>query len=566
MKKIIFSVLIGLVSCATIVFGQATPNLQLLVAAGSAKAVKIQVLSGAFGDSLRAGRNIAADLALSKTADADAVIQQQGCSKIVSDVKGKFALIRRGVCFFDQKCRNAQLAGAVGVIVYNHTAAQPLIFMGEATDSLKGKVTIPVGFISFEDGEALVKMLAAGAVKTTYRSPGLSQANAAFARFTPKSQLIPLDSMEVVVGNPGTTPVTGIVNTVVIKTPDGKSQTLSTPTATLPGKVGSYEIDFPRFTPVDKGDYTFTFTCSAYPQDTIVQKLTVTDNIFGLDDGNVLPASEGVNPTDDNYLAGKKRYHIGAIYRTGATAPVATQATFGLANPTAPKLKGREIAIVLYDLDPKTTGKPLHNVTPAPQNYDQFKAVAFGSYIVKGTEKKNELLNVALEAADGAKKLALKANGYYLLSAQYECSACADTIRPSFTSAGNISYPDLASTVVTNNFFWAGWSGNTQHVLRLQLEGTPTAASDLPVENGKVAIYPNPVKDLLTLELVQEAQKTKKVTVELFDINGVLFRRIRNQDVSNGRIFLDTSDFASGVYIVSVKSDGFVATKKFVKE
>jgi PA domain/Secretion system C-terminal sorting domain len=567
MKKSIFSVFVCLAGFVAIAFGQTTPNLQLLVTAGTSKPIRLQVQSGAFGDSLRTGKTIVGDLALSKTADADAVITQQACTKVVTDLKGKFALVRRGVCNFDLKCRNAQLAGAVAVIVYNHTAAQPLIFMGTATDSVKNKITIPVGFISNEDGEALVKQLAAGAtVKATYRSPGLSQANASYARMTPKSQLLPLDSIEAIIGNPTNTAIPNVTSTVVIKTPDGKSQTITTPAATLPGKIGSYDINFPTFKPVDKGEYTFTFTCSIYPEDTIVQKLNVTDNIFGLDDGNILAASEGLTPNTESYLTGKKRYHIGAIYRTNATTAVATQATFGLANATAPKLKGRDVSVIIYDLDPKATGKPEHNTNPAPQNYDRFKAVAFGSYTIKGTEKKNELLNVALESADGAKKVSLKANGYYLVSAQYDCAACADTIAPAFSFAGNISYPDLASTVVTNNFYWSGWQGNAQHVLRLQLESLIIAANDLPIENGKISSYPNPVKNFLTLELAQDAPKNNKVTVELFDINGVLFRRLRNQDVANGRIFLDTSDFASGVYIVSVKAEGFVATKKFVKE
>jgi PA domain/Secretion system C-terminal sorting domain len=569
MKKSIFSVLMFSLCCVAVAFGQTTPNLQLIVTAGTGKPIKLQVQSGAFGDSLRTGKTLVGDIALSKTADADALVSQQACGKVVNDLKGKFALVRRGVCNFDLKCRNAQLAGATAVIVYNHTAAQALIFMGAATDSVKNKITIPVGFISNEDGEALVKQLAAGTVvKATYRSPGLSQANAAFARMTPKSQLLPLDSMEVIIGNPNNTAIPNVVNTVLIKKPDGKTETLTTPAATLPNKIGSYDINFPTFKPTDKGEYTFTFTCSIYPEDTIVQKLVVTDNIFGLDDGNVLANSEGLVPNTESYITGKKRYHVGAIYRTNATTAVATQATFGLSNAitAATKLKGREIAVILYDLDPKATGKPEHNTNPAPQNYDRFKAVAFGSYLIKGTEKKNELLNVVLESADGAKKVNLKANGYYLVSAQYDCAACADTIAPAFTFAGNITYPDLASTVVTNSFYWAGWQGNAQHVLRLQLESIIIAANDLPLENGKVSVYPNPVKNLLTLELAQDAPKNNKATVELFDINGVLFRRLRNQDVASGRILLDTSDFASGVYIVSVKTEGFVATKKFVKE
>lgn len=48
-----------------------------------------------------------------------------GCEPITSDVNGKIALIDRGTCAIAIKTKNAQNAGAVGVIIANNTAANP---------------------------------------------------------------------------------------------------------------------------------------------------------------------------------------------------------------------------------------------------------------------------------------------------------------------------------------------------------------------------------------------------------------------------------------------------------
>ena len=49
-----------------------------------------------------------------------------GCTTITEDLTGKIALIDRGACTFKTKVRNAQLKGAIGVLVANNTVGFPL--------------------------------------------------------------------------------------------------------------------------------------------------------------------------------------------------------------------------------------------------------------------------------------------------------------------------------------------------------------------------------------------------------------------------------------------------------
>ena len=65
-----------------------------------------------------------------------------GCEAIRNDVKGKIALIDRGTCTFKRKVVNAELAGAIGVVIVNNRVGAPPI-MGNG-DPAATMVNIPV--------------------------------------------------------------------------------------------------------------------------------------------------------------------------------------------------------------------------------------------------------------------------------------------------------------------------------------------------------------------------------------------------------------------------------------
>ncbi|ALT78830.1 hypothetical protein AT984_18215 [Paucibacter sp. KCTC 42545] len=81
-----------------------------------------------------------------------------------ADVAGKIALVDRGVCGFAVKVKNAQLNGAIGVIVGNNAAG--LINMGGADAT----ITIPSLSISQADATALKAQT--GVVASLQRGPG----------------------------------------------------------------------------------------------------------------------------------------------------------------------------------------------------------------------------------------------------------------------------------------------------------------------------------------------------------------------------------------------------------
>jgi hypothetical protein len=70
-----------------------------------------------------------------------------------NSLSGKVALIRRGTCSFYEKSRNAQGAGAIGVVLYNN--APGLLSPSVAAPTGAPPVTIPVVGIQASDGAAL---------------------------------------------------------------------------------------------------------------------------------------------------------------------------------------------------------------------------------------------------------------------------------------------------------------------------------------------------------------------------------------------------------------------------
>lgn len=86
------------------------------------------------------------------TADYTVTTPANGCTAISEDLTGKIALIDRGVCTFTTKVRNAQTAGAVGVLIANNVAGDPTAM---AQDGTTPEPTIPAAMVGKAEGAAM---------------------------------------------------------------------------------------------------------------------------------------------------------------------------------------------------------------------------------------------------------------------------------------------------------------------------------------------------------------------------------------------------------------------------
>lgn len=70
-------------------------------------------------------------------------------------LSGRIPLILRGACLFEEKLNNARAAGAVGALVYTDQARPEPITMAV------GSATLPAAMVSYDDGVAIKRLLAA---------------------------------------------------------------------------------------------------------------------------------------------------------------------------------------------------------------------------------------------------------------------------------------------------------------------------------------------------------------------------------------------------------------------
>jgi hypothetical protein len=109
--------------------------------------------AAAFGPPLTA-RGLTGNVVLAETATG----ATDGCAQIVSAVSGGIALVDRGVCDFTVKVKNAQDAGAIGVLIADNVLSLPPIGL----TGVDATITIPSGRIALPDAQIIKANLAGG--------------------------------------------------------------------------------------------------------------------------------------------------------------------------------------------------------------------------------------------------------------------------------------------------------------------------------------------------------------------------------------------------------------------
>ena len=132
--------------------------------------------------------NVQGNLVLVDDGSSDPTL---GCNTLTNAtaINGNIAVIERGTCYFVDKVKNAQNAGAIAVLMINNVGGGPIIMGG--TDAT---ITIPAVMISKVDGQAILTGLASGtAINVTitnnntdlsfgYFVPGITHINDIVAR------------------------------------------------------------------------------------------------------------------------------------------------------------------------------------------------------------------------------------------------------------------------------------------------------------------------------------------------------------------------------------------------
>jgi hypothetical protein len=96
------------------------------------------------------------------------------------------------------------------------------------------------------------------------------------------------------------------------------------------------------------------------------------------------------------------------------------------------------------------------------------------------------------------------------------------------------------------------------------LRAAPTAANELKPINFDLNIYPNPTKESLNIDFV--LIENSSVKIEIYNANGQRFSSQVYPGSTSGKNHIETniSSLKAGIYWVSVQTDSFIETKKFI--
>jgi hypothetical protein len=90
----------------------------------------------------------------------------------------------------------------------------------------------------------------------------------------------------------------------------------------------------------------------------------------------------------------------------------------------------------------------------------------------------------------------------------------------------------------------------------IDIEHSPLASVEAPVEEKKVTVFPNPFSDHLEISLSHEDQE---VDIEISDMKGKIIMKDSN------KTFLNTQHFAKGLYLIAIMIRGNRHVQKIIK-
>lgn len=489
------------------------------------------------------------------------------CEAVVTDLTGKFALIRRGVCGFVNKVFNAQEAGAIGVVIVNHYAdpaqtGATIVGMLGGDGSISSQVTIPAIFIGRTTGEIITSELDNGnPVTVSFTVKSFYDPISSFSYHTPLSSALAVDAFRVNYINADDSDAVNASIQATITSPSGAVESLIGTSFVAP-LADSIVILDGSYLPTELGEYTVEWTNDQSPE-VLTGKFVMTEHTFAVDNGE-LNLSAG--PSADQFTTANLVYQVGGIVLTNADGATARYASFGVANGAeifTGDVNADQVLVILYDADFNNDGTIDFT---AGGSFNDLTPVAIGTYILDGTET-GDLVYVELEdLEDGDNLVALKPNGAYYITISYDGSEAGSGIAPRFVASEGTPYLNFPTTPLFLDQLYTGWAGLTVAV-RLHLDGfmVPTSTGEVTaLEASKVTLSPNPVRNMLNIEFALE-NMADRVNVGLLDMSGKLLGNYEYTQVANQTVQLDVNQLPAGTYFLSIVTPEGVRAEKFTK-
>lgn len=538
----------------------------------------------------------------------------------VTGVSGKWALIYRGNCEFGLKALNAQNAGAIGVIIWNHTPDE-LVNMGAGASG--ASVTIPVLFVTKQDGQAINNQLIGGQQVFISISPwgfgknhDLAFLNGSLA--ASPGMAIPLHQMDgtdipayrgytgALVANTGASTETNVkVKSTVTFTPGGS--TTPTPFYEDSAMVSTFSttdsvmtVVSPRsykFTPNQTGTYDVQYTLSADDVDEFTFDNT-QDYSFAI--------------TNDVFCRGRYDLNTGKPVITGYSRINSTTLpwTWG---PMFYNRKGgyqlKQLQFALTDQDTSTHAFPGGQFIDAyvfkwvDINGDQhitgdeltLKGAAVKEFIGLDSPKKVMTIDIGNPLDGQPATIVSEDTSYYWIAVNLgtDFRLSVDSRSNYFSRAWSAKYAttpsfdfwgpgilktkaDIVATDTVRAIPYGVTLANSAIIdsaayhqqfsvpaVALITSMWPVSVKNTNKIEEKFTVYPNPATDVLYTKL--SLDKPSNVYLKVMDDLGRQISVSRHTNVQNEALSVDVQNLAPGNYYVVLIADNKAMVKPFVK-
>lgn len=500
-------------------------------------------------------------------------ISQEGCATLTNDLTGKIAVIYRNTCNFSLKAYNAQMAGAIAVIIVNREDAG--ISMTAGPDGVN--VTIPVVILNKTDGSAMIAAMQGGTVPvvmfignkfgiyandigsgvdntiiaTQATTPSILAQSAADFSFTPGLAIV----------NYGTATQTNVYVTATIDAPGAPAAYTSTVgplTMVFKDTINIFDGNPETFAlfslpAYPLGEYTLNYTITlgmttadeATGDNSFTSNFYVSDDIYSYARLNMVDNEPVSMSYPMNYTQGYKsciRFNNANASRAGVeglyTSIKVDLDTFDL--------QAQEISLYAY------TWNDLATTFSATPTFLDFTQVAFAQYYPPASYVNGEEIFIPF-----AVPFILVDNTNYLFCIETQIPEPAfgydDIVNYNANSQilddviSPIYIDDIGTT--TDQWYAAGWNGNPAPSIGMKL--FPAAELGLvDATELKGIAYPNPASDNVTVAI----NATGAATLVVTDITGKIVLN-KNLSLTNGNADVNTSSLEAGIYIFNVTLD-----------
>ncbi len=474
---------------------------------------------------------------------------------------GKIAVLYRGTCEFGAKAKNAQDAGAIGVIIINNQGAP--IAMGAGAQGVN--VTVPTIMISTEDGAKLRSEVKAGNVRGFIGT---------------KSGLYPNDlgyKVEQVVYAPQAARPISISNTAgdysiepglwvynfgnqaqsgasasCVITKGGTSVYTETQSGISLASGDSTFVTFPAYAPAftAAAEYTMTYTVTGantdeYPDDNSKQAtFSVTEGTYSyarVDAGGLPVANNFVKSTN----AAPVFYCM--VFREPKATQLSTLKGFSFATtPQTPyRLLNEYVEIEMYELN-----DPFTDLNDDP-TFDDLTSIAFTEYTYSSSDLANKTVYVPYN--DG--NVQLVPDQRYLTCVRILTDSVFFGFNSELDYNANLDkYLQPISPIKSGGTWFAGGFGsNTSSAIGVHFT-TPTGSGieDKMVLATEAAAFPTPSNQYVNIPF--SAADAKSATIQVMDLNGKLVTTT-TATVNGANLRVNTTNLSNGSYLFNVTLD-----------